>query len=264
MVAVEGGYQRSVLSIFHHSSKQFLLIKKMAPLTFHQLYAKVNFCCCLRYGRYKELTTLYGLIAARHVTEKEHTSDSVFVEYEMFKQQSLDRKQFFNFLFQNRGVSAAPEAQDERLQLIWDKIAARAELLSRPQRFSGSRALTRREMEIEKALFHGSDRSSFLTALYHQGRKMKRGSLSRQEKHTVHTYRNVDPLYFRHNLITHIWGKIPEMVDLKFIFFMVLDLDCLLKTKYYAKLCLHLGLDKPFTFMAFADTFLWSDVQYLI
>ncbi|KAM9450324.1 RNA-binding protein 41 [Clarias gariepinus] len=68
----------------------------------------------------------------------------------------------------NRGVSAAPEARDERLQLIWDKIAARAELLSRPQRFSGSRALTRREMEIEKALFHGSDRSSFLTALYHQ------------------------------------------------------------------------------------------------
>ncbi|KAB5548671.1 hypothetical protein PHYPO_G00058260 [Pangasianodon hypophthalmus] len=68
----------------------------------------------------------------------------------------------------NRGVSVAPEARDERLQVIWDKMAARAELLSRPQRFSGSRALTRREMEIEKALFHGSDRSSFLTALYHQ------------------------------------------------------------------------------------------------
>ncbi|MCI4386339.1 hypothetical protein PGIGA_G00061260 [Pangasianodon gigas] len=68
----------------------------------------------------------------------------------------------------NRGVSVAPEARDERLQVIWDKMAARAELLSRPQRFSGSRALTRREMEIEKALFHGNDRSSFLTALYHQ------------------------------------------------------------------------------------------------
>ncbi|KAG7321253.1 hypothetical protein KOW79_015668 [Hemibagrus wyckioides] len=68
----------------------------------------------------------------------------------------------------NRGVSVAPEARDERLQVIWDKMAARAELLSRPQRFSGSRALTRREMEIEKALFHGSDRSSFLSALYHQ------------------------------------------------------------------------------------------------
>ncbi|MCJ8740564.1 hypothetical protein PDJAM_G00060410 [Pangasius djambal] len=68
----------------------------------------------------------------------------------------------------NRGVSVAPEARDERLQVIWDKMAARAELLSRPQRFSGSRALTRREMEIEKALFHGNDRSGFLTALYHQ------------------------------------------------------------------------------------------------
>ncbi|KAK2826988.1 hypothetical protein Q7C36_017914 [Tachysurus vachellii] len=68
----------------------------------------------------------------------------------------------------NRGVIVAPEARDERMQVIWDKMAARAELLSRPQRFSGSRALTRREMEIEKALFHGTDRSNFLTALYHQ------------------------------------------------------------------------------------------------
>lgn len=117
MVAVEGGYQRSVLSIFHHSSKQFLLIKKMAPLTFHQLYAKVNFCCCLRYGRYKELTTLYGLIAARHVTEKEHTSDSVFVKCKMFKQQSLDRKQFFYFFISeswrersSRSTGRAPAA----------------------------------------------------------------------------------------------------------------------------------------------------------
>ncbi|XP_062868028.1 RNA-binding protein 41 [Trichomycterus rosablanca] len=68
----------------------------------------------------------------------------------------------------NRGVCAAPEARDNRLQVIRDKMSVREELLSRPQRFSGSRALSRREMEIEKALFHGSDRSSFLTALYHQ------------------------------------------------------------------------------------------------
>ncbi|GAA6067304.1 RNA-binding protein 41, partial [Tachysurus ichikawai] len=68
----------------------------------------------------------------------------------------------------NRAVIVAPEARDERMQVIWDKMVARAELLSRPQRFSGSRALTRREMEIEKALFHGTDRSNFLTALYHQ------------------------------------------------------------------------------------------------
>ncbi|TSP68511.1 RNA-binding protein 41 [Bagarius yarrelli] len=75
----------------------------------------------------------------------------------------------------DHGVNAAPEAQDERLQVIWDKMAARAELMSRPQRFSGSRALTRREMEIEKALFQGSDRSSFLTALYHQERDSQTG-----------------------------------------------------------------------------------------
>ncbi|KAF7697358.1 RNA-binding protein 41 [Silurus meridionalis] len=68
----------------------------------------------------------------------------------------------------NRGVSVAPEARNERMQVIWEKLSARAELLSRPQRFSGSRALTRREMEIEKALFQGNDRSSFLTSLYHQ------------------------------------------------------------------------------------------------
>uniref|UniRef100_A0A4W4GP54 RRM domain-containing protein n=1 Tax=Electrophorus electricus TaxID=8005 RepID=A0A4W4GP54_ELEEL len=69
----------------------------------------------------------------------------------------------------SRGVSAAPDARDERLQVIRDKMAARAELLTRPQRFSASRALSRREMEIERALFHGNDRCSFLTALYHQG-----------------------------------------------------------------------------------------------
>lgn len=68
----------------------------------------------------------------------------------------------------DRGVCVAPEARNERLQAIRDKMAAHAELLSRPQRFSSSRALSRREMEIEKALFQGSDRSSFLTALYHQ------------------------------------------------------------------------------------------------
>lgn len=81
-------------------------------------------------------------------------------------------KIFISF-FKNRAVIVAPEARDERMQVIWDKMVARAELLSRPQRFSGSRALTRREMEIEKALFHGTDRSNFLTALYHQGGKQK-------------------------------------------------------------------------------------------
>lgn len=71
-------------------------------------------------------------------------------------------------LWKEKGVCVAPDARNQRLQAIRDKMAAHAELLSRPQRFSGSRPLSRREMEIEKALFQGSDRSSFLTALYHQ------------------------------------------------------------------------------------------------
>ncbi|XP_038159632.1 RNA-binding protein 41 [Cyprinodon tularosa] len=66
------------------------------------------------------------------------------------------------------GVGAAPDAKQQRLQTIRDKMAARAELLSRPQRFSASRPLSRREMEIEQALFHGNERLGFLTALYHR------------------------------------------------------------------------------------------------
>ncbi|XP_014899811.1 RNA-binding protein 41 [Poecilia latipinna] len=66
------------------------------------------------------------------------------------------------------GVCAAPDARRQRLQAIRDKIEARAELLSRPQRFSASRPLSRREMEIEQALFQGTDRLGFLTALYHR------------------------------------------------------------------------------------------------
>ncbi|XP_068592717.1 RNA-binding protein 41 [Cebidichthys violaceus] len=66
------------------------------------------------------------------------------------------------------GVSAAPGAKQQRLQVIRDKIEARAELLARPQRFAASRPLSRREMEIERALFQGTDRLGFLTALYHR------------------------------------------------------------------------------------------------
>ncbi|KAM4620569.1 RNA-binding protein 41 [Polymixia lowei] len=66
------------------------------------------------------------------------------------------------------GVCAAPGAKQQRLQVIRDKMAARAELLSRPQRFASSRPLSRREMEIERALFPGNDRQAFLTALYHR------------------------------------------------------------------------------------------------
>ncbi|KFZ53123.1 RNA-binding protein 41, partial [Antrostomus carolinensis] len=41
-------------------------------------------------------------------------------------------------------------------------------ILALPQRFAGSKQLSRREMEIENALFQGTDRHSFLRALYHQ------------------------------------------------------------------------------------------------
>ncbi|XP_036379794.1 RNA-binding protein 41 [Megalops cyprinoides] len=68
----------------------------------------------------------------------------------------------------SRGVCAAPGARHQRLQIIRDKIEAREQLLSRPQRLSASRPLSRREMEIERALFQGSDRLNFLSALYHQ------------------------------------------------------------------------------------------------
>lgn len=67
-----------------------------------------------------------------------------------------------------RGLCIDPAARHERLKVIQEKIDARDQLLSRPQRLSASRPLSRREMEIERALFQGSDRQGFLTALYHQ------------------------------------------------------------------------------------------------
>ncbi|XP_072230998.1 RNA-binding protein 41 [Leuresthes tenuis] len=75
----------------------------------------------------------------------------------------------------SHGVCAAPDAKQQRLQVIRDKIEARAELLSRPQRFAASRPLSRREMEIEQALFQGTDRLGFLTALYHRDEDNQEG-----------------------------------------------------------------------------------------
>ncbi|XP_051255877.1 RNA-binding protein 41 [Dicentrarchus labrax] len=75
----------------------------------------------------------------------------------------------------SHGVCAAPGAKQQRLQVIRDKIEARAELLSRPQRFAASRPLSRREMEIERALFQGNDRLGFLTALYHRDEDNQEG-----------------------------------------------------------------------------------------
>lgn len=76
---------------------------------------------------------------------------------------------------QSHGVCVAPGVKQQRLQVIRDKIEARAELLSRPQRFAASRPLSRREMEIEKALFQGNDRLGFLTALYHRDEDHQEG-----------------------------------------------------------------------------------------
>ncbi|KFZ53702.1 RNA-binding protein 41, partial [Podiceps cristatus] len=61
------------------------------------------------------------------------------------------------------GLGAAPEATQDRLHAF-----LRQRILNLPQRFAGSKQLSRREMEIENALFQGTDRHSFLRALYHQ------------------------------------------------------------------------------------------------
>uniref|UniRef100_A0A8C3VAN6 RNA binding motif protein 41 n=1 Tax=Catharus ustulatus TaxID=91951 RepID=A0A8C3VAN6_CATUS len=67
------------------------------------------------------------------------------------------------------GLGAAPEATQERLDAIQEKLEERRRILALPQRFAGSKQLSRREMEIENALFQGTDRHSFLRALYHEG-----------------------------------------------------------------------------------------------
>lgn len=64
-----------------------------------------------------------------------------------------------------------PGAKRDRLRVIEEKITQHQEILSLPQRFAGSRGLSRREMEIEKAMFQGGDRHGFLRALYHQGER---------------------------------------------------------------------------------------------
>ncbi|XP_063169366.1 RNA-binding protein 41 isoform X3 [Candoia aspera] len=66
------------------------------------------------------------------------------------------------------GLGAAPEATQDRIQAIQEKIAERQRILSLPQHFAGSKPLSRREMEIENALFQGTDRHSFLRMLYRQ------------------------------------------------------------------------------------------------
>ncbi|XP_064319214.1 RNA-binding protein 41 isoform X1 [Phalacrocorax carbo] len=72
------------------------------------------------------------------------------------------------------GLGAAPEATQDRLHAIQEKMEERQRILALPQRFAGSKQLSRREMEIENALFQGTDRHSFLRALYHQDDTQKR------------------------------------------------------------------------------------------
>lgn len=71
-------------------------------------------------------------------------------------------------------LRATPEAIQNRLQDIEERISERQRILCLPQRFSKSKQLTRREMEIEKSLFQGSDRHSFLKALYYQDEPPKK------------------------------------------------------------------------------------------
>ncbi|XP_030065891.1 RNA-binding protein 41 [Microcaecilia unicolor] len=71
------------------------------------------------------------------------------------------------------GFGAAPEAVQERLKAIEEKILERQRILALPQRFAGSKQLNRREMEIENALFQGTDRHSFLRSLYYQDEVQK-------------------------------------------------------------------------------------------
>lgn len=72
-------------------------------------------------------------------------------------------------VFQGSGLGAAPEATQDRLHAIQEKMEERQRILALPQRFAGSKQLSRREMEIENALFQGTDRHSFLRVLYHEG-----------------------------------------------------------------------------------------------
>ncbi|XP_062261784.1 RNA-binding protein 41 isoform X2 [Platichthys flesus] len=92
----------------------------------------------------------------------------------------------------SHGVCVAPGAKQQRLQVIRDKIEARDELLARPQRFATSQPLSRREMEIEQALFQGNERLGFLTALYHREEENPDGQQQATSSNPIDTlYRDV-------------------------------------------------------------------------
>ncbi|CAB1436769.1 unnamed protein product [Pleuronectes platessa] len=92
----------------------------------------------------------------------------------------------------SHGVCVAPGAKQQRLQVIRDKIEARDELLARPQRFATSQPLSRREMEIEQALFQGNERQGFLSALYHREEENHDGQQPATSSNPIDTlYRDV-------------------------------------------------------------------------
>ncbi|XP_053298082.1 RNA-binding protein 41 [Pleuronectes platessa] len=92
----------------------------------------------------------------------------------------------------SHGVCVAPGAKQQRLQVIRDKIEARDELLARPQRFATSQPLSRREMEIEQALFQGNERQGFLSALYHREEENHDGQQQATSSNPIDTlYRDV-------------------------------------------------------------------------
>ncbi|POI25879.1 hypothetical protein CIB84_010370 [Bambusicola thoracicus] len=94
------------------------------------------------------------------------------------------------------GLGAAPEATQERLDAIQQKMDERQRILELPQRFAGSKQLSRREMEIENALFQGTDRHSFLRALYHQD-------------DTQRTTDEKDPMVHLESVYQEVLGKQP-------------------------------------------------------
>ncbi|XP_077448268.1 RNA-binding protein 41 isoform X2 [Stigmatopora argus] len=154
--------------------------RQLHGLLLRQLHTQVDFDRCVAKKRSFAPAALYkpfgeqvsGVRSLSQFRELQDDEQEVanlremgLTELEIQLWQSRDDS---DVLEQCHGICAAPGVKRQRLQAIRDKMAARAELLARPQRFAASQPLSRREMEIEQALFQGNDRQSFLTSLYHR------------------------------------------------------------------------------------------------
>uniref|UniRef100_A0A8C3NVD7 RNA binding motif protein 41 n=1 Tax=Cyanoderma ruficeps TaxID=181631 RepID=A0A8C3NVD7_9PASS len=109
------------------------------------------------------------------------------------------------------GLGAAPEATQERLDAIQEKLEERRRILALPQRFAGSKQLSRREMEIENALFQGTDRHSFLRALYHQGLWARGSSCTHMRSSLKKRKRGTD----EKDLMVHLESVYQELLSKK-------------------------------------------------